>query len=222
MIGFGGVVIILVVVLLYAVGKAILSGGTTHRGGVALRSCSSTAEREYKVMVVDEYGTHYDESEDDRIRREWHQDLRMHLGSKQAKKLEPCLRKLFGGDIQCAFNFRMFAARVGFGNDACDPAVYIVPMNDHYRPRFEALARTGLVLTGPDVSIPQRLERVAIARVRRVAAQLGLGKSRNKMELAQRIAAADPQTAEAALAAEGLGAQDCFLLDPERVYQLCR
>lgn len=67
------------------------------------------------------------------------EELEYSFGKKVPSAKERYLRVQFGGDEECLYNFRMYAARLGRNGNIC-----FVPPDDHYRPRFEVLEQRGV------------------------------------------------------------------------------
>lgn len=156
------------------------------------------------------------EYRDEDYREQWRDVLADHLGKKEAKRLEPCYRELFGGDIQCLFNFTMFMSRVDHGHKAL-----IIPPDDHYRPRFETLAATRAVLRGDAAQPIDLLWCLGMDQLRGLADAVGAKRAQSKDELRRRIAALGAEAVAAAWPALGIPESDIFLLDPDRIQGLC-
>jgi len=150
------------------------------------------------------------------LRQEWREELRHYLGAKRAKELEPCYRELFGGDIECLFNFRMYMARADQG-----PATLLVPPDDYYRHRFDVLAMTGAVQHGEAVSMGERLGCLTMDQMRKMADAMGVKRAQSKRELRERIEAMGVDAIATAWPATGLPVTDIFLLDPARLRERC-
>lgn len=171
-------------------------------------------DAEYERSEMPDEETRDERDED--YREQWRDRLAEHLGKREAKRLEPCYRKLFGGDIQCLFNFTMFMSRVDHGHKGL-----IVPPDDHYRPRFEVLAGTGAVLRGDAAKPIDLLWGLGMDQLRTLADACGAKRAQSKDELRRRIAAQGAEAVAAAWPALGIPESDIFLLDPDRIRELC-
>ncbi len=105
---------------------------------------------------------------DDDWETEWRQYLRSTYGKKPNSTHERQLRKLFGGDRQCLYNFSMYEARIRRGETLC-----VVPADDYYRQRFDVLANNGVAIKFLKFN-PELLRALSLPQMREVGRAAGL------------------------------------------------
>ena len=140
--------------------------------------------------------------------QEWKDRLEYFLGHRPSKQEEIKYRKLFGGDNECRFNLAMFAARVKDGR-ACIHA----EADDYYRPRYEVLAATGVMLTGKGIAPHDRLLALSMAQLRILAQALGLPKQRAKADLLKQLQQCEAGAIEKKWPLTEIDVNDLFLAD---------
>lgn len=100
---------------------------------------------------------------------EWSNALKEHFGKKMPSEISEKLRKKFGKNIeQAVFNYYMYDSRLRKGQTYC-----VVPKDDYYRRRFDALAQCGASLKFKSFE-PELLNALSMSQLRDVGRATGL------------------------------------------------
>lgn len=111
----------------------------------------------------------YDYGEDRDFVGEWSDALKEHFGKKVPSEISERLRKKFGKNIeQAVFNYYMYESRLRKGQTYC-----VVPKDDYYRRRFDALAQCGAALKFKSFE-PELLNALSMSQLRDVGRATGL------------------------------------------------
>lgn len=137
---------------------------------------------------------------------EWENELKSFFQKKVPTEDERQMREFFGGDGECLYNFRMYIARYQRGQAVCH-----VPQEDHYRKRFDVLARTGVAQQGI-ASLDQVLALLSMDQLKRIAEAVQCQKGRSKQKQSELLLACPEQDVRNVLSSVGIDMNDVFIL----------
>lgn len=146
--------------------------------------------------------------DDDEWKRPWLREAAAFLGRAPSQEEEAALRKHCGGDRECLYTLRMAAARLAKGERYC-----VVPRDNRYRSRFEALREGGGATTFTEAH-PGLLEALTLAQLRAVGRAAGMEKlGRDKAASCRMLAELPPERLAGAWPASGVDVTDIFRID---------
>ncbi len=138
---------------------------------------------------------------------EWYEVLAYCFEEKILPVHDKYLRNLFGGDLQCLFNFSMFHSRF-----AKDCMVQYVPEDNYYRKRFDVLKVTGAVKTAE--STKEILITLPMYTLRELAEVLNCKKERSKKKLCENLCEYTNEELEIVWTKTDMKKEDFFVLLP--------
>lgn len=137
----------------------------------------------------------------------WNDEIKNYFKRVPTTTEEAILRRNFGGDKECLFNFRMYEARIRKGEQYC-----YIPPEDYYRPRFNALKAGGIATTST-AFYPEALGVLTFPQLRAVGKAAGLNKlGRDKATSCKMLVTLPHSVLEEAWKASGVALHDIFVL----------
>lgn len=156
----------------------------------------------------DDYDDNDDDKQDWTVR--WEKDIARYLGHSPSSSEDKYYIEAFGGDEECIYNLSMYSSRKDKG-----ATCFTASKTDHYRPRYEVLAKTDVLKKGKEIAPSIRLEALKIDELRIIQKSLGAAGAKKKTDIIANLKTFDSAVIEKEISQFNYNIDDFFYIDPQ-------